>query len=227
MPLFVLRDERQQPLFVERVNLVQQQEAGLAALLDDVEHELVAGTELRRRIHDQQQQIAAFQRVVHFLHHAPVQRVDGLVNSGSVHQNDLSGGALGLALDVDDSLNAIARGLRLARDDGEFFADQRVQQRGLARVGAADDGDESGAKCHQLRTCAGGRTCLQANAHAIDAAFGGFQHFEAQSVLLEDFTRLGDVSGEFAYQPGNRWSPLFRRAARPAISPAGRHRCCR
>src|ERR1022692_76912 len=49
----------------------------------------------------------------------------------------------------------------------------------------------------------GGRTGLQTNPHAIDAAFGGFQHFEAQSVLLEDFTRLGDVSGELAYQPGN------------------------
>src|ERR1039458_3080313 len=50
---------------------------------------------------------------------------------------------------------------------------------------------------------AGGRTGLQTNPHAIDAAFGGFQHFETQSVLLEDFNRLGDVSGELAYQPGN------------------------
>src|ERR1017187_5447788 len=49
----------------------------------------------------------------------------------------------------------------------------------------------------------GGRTRLQTNTHSIHTAVGGFQHFEAQPVLLEDFTRLGDVSGEFAYQSGN------------------------
>src|SRR5271157_2702688 len=35
--------------------------------------------------------------------------------------------------------------------------------------------------------------------HTIHASFGGFEYFEAQSVLVEDFTGLGDVSGEFAH----------------------------
>ena len=48
VPLFVFGDQRQQPLLVQLVNLVQQQEARLAALLHDVEHELVAGAELLR-----------------------------------------------------------------------------------------------------------------------------------------------------------------------------------
>src|ERR1017187_8554874 len=49
----------------------------------------------------------------------------------------------------------------------------------------------------------GGRTRLQTNTHSIHTAVGGFQHFEAQPVLLEDFSRLGYVSREFAHQSRN------------------------
>src|SRR5664280_1843529 len=50
----------------------------------------------------------------------------------------------------------------------------------------------------------GGRARLQTNTHSIHTAVGGFQHFEAQSVLLENLTRLGYVSREFADQLGFR-----------------------
>ena len=66
-----------------------------------------------------------------------------LVYAGSVDKDELAGGMLGRALDVDDAGDAAARGLRLVGDDGEFFANQRVEQGGLARVGTADDGYES------------------------------------------------------------------------------------
>ena len=39
----------------------------------------------------------------------------------------------------EDALNGGARGLRLVGDDGELFADQRVQQRGFAGVGPAQN----------------------------------------------------------------------------------------
>ena len=42
--------------------------------------------------------------------------------------------------------DAMARGLRLARRDTDFLADQRVHQRGLADVRAADDRDHAAAK---------------------------------------------------------------------------------
>ena len=135
----------------QSVDLVQQQKGFLAAPLDDLEHELIAGAELRGRIHDEQQQVAAFQRVVNLFHHAPVKRVDGLVYAGRIDENDLPGRTLAaFRSTLTNPLNAIARGLRLARDDGELFADQRVQQRRFACVGTADDGDESGAECHCL-----------------------------------------------------------------------------
>src|SRR5208283_3082847 len=51
----------------------------------------------------------------------------------------------------------------------------------------------------------------EANAHAVHAALGGFEHLEAQSVLVEDFTRPGNVSREFAHQPGDGGRLFFIR----------------
>ncbi len=45
--------------------------------------------------------------------------------------------------DFDHAGNAIARGLRLGGDDGDLFAGESVEQRALAGVGPAEDGDES------------------------------------------------------------------------------------
>src|SRR5271165_3201736 len=50
---------------------------------------------------------------------------------------------------------------------------------------------------------------LEADAHAIHTALGRFEHFEAQSVLVENFAGLGNVSGEFAHQPGDGGRLLF------------------
>ncbi len=96
--------------------------------LDDFEDELVSGAELLRDIDDEQDEVAAFQRIVNLLHHALVELVLRLVYAGSVDEDDLPGGALGLALHVNDAGDAVARGLRFVGDDGEFFANQRVEQ---------------------------------------------------------------------------------------------------
>ena len=45
-----------------------------------------------------------------------------------------------------DAMDAVARGLRLARGDADLLSDQVVEQRGLAHVGASNNGDESAAK---------------------------------------------------------------------------------
>ena len=47
------------------------------------------------------------------------------------------------ALHVDIALDAMPRRLRLMSDNGDFLANERVQQRGLARVGPTDDGDKT------------------------------------------------------------------------------------
>src|SRR5690349_2078795 len=46
---------------------------------------------------------------------------------------------------VQHTEHALARGVRLVRDDTELFADEGVQQRGFADIGAADDRDETAA----------------------------------------------------------------------------------
>ena len=136
-------DDRQQLRFLEEIDLVQQQEGFDLGALDDIEDELVSGAELLGDIDDEQDEVAAFERIVDLLHHALVELVLRLVYAGSVHEDDLPGGTLGLALYVDDAGDAVARGLRLVGDDGEFFADQRIEQSGFARIGTADDGYES------------------------------------------------------------------------------------
>src|SRR5208283_373985 len=50
---------------------------------------------------------------------------------------------------------------------------------------------------------------LEADAHAVHTALARFQHFEAQSIFVEDFAGLGNVSGKFAHQAGDGGRVLF------------------
>ena len=45
---------------------------------------------------------------------------------------------------MDDAVIGVARGLRFGRDDGDLGADQRIEQRGFADVGATDEHGEAG-----------------------------------------------------------------------------------
>ena len=78
------------------------------ASLDQVESELSrSAAELLRRVDDEQQQIAAFDRVVDFLHHALVERVGGLMDAGCVDKDDLPGGTASGAFEVYDAGNRL------------------------------------------------------------------------------------------------------------------------
>ena len=72
------------------------------------------------------------------------------MNSGRIDQHNLSAVfALAFALgNVNHALNAVARGLRLGRNDRQLLAHERIEQSGLARVGAAENANETGAKWH-------------------------------------------------------------------------------
>jgi hypothetical protein len=58
-----------------------------------------------------------------FVHHLAAENVFRLVNAGRIDENDLR------IVAVDDSLDAVARGLRPRRNDRNFLADQRVDER--------------------------------------------------------------------------------------------------
>ena len=76
---------------------------------------------------------------MNFLHHFAVETAIRLVHAGRINENDLASGTLAFGLDVENALDVHARGLRLFRDDGDFLADQRIEQRAFTGVGTADD----------------------------------------------------------------------------------------
>ena len=121
-------------------------------LLHQFQHVPVAFAEAFGGVHDQQDEVGTFQSIMDFAHHLAVEAAIGLVDSGSINEDDLSGGASFGGLDVGDALDARPRGLGLFGDDGDFFAYQSVQQRGFAGVRASDDGNEARTKSHQLNT---------------------------------------------------------------------------
>src|SRR5580658_2752923 len=158
-----LRDQREQLTLVgEQINFVEQQENRRVRFFRQVEDEAVISVPLLLGIDNHENQFATFERLAYLGHHLASERRTGAVNSGRVDENDLSGLAsfqLRLLLgriDIDDAKNAVARGLRLGRNDGQLLADQRIQQRALARIGAAEDANESGVKGHGSRLLASG-----------------------------------------------------------------------
>ena len=79
-----------------------------------------------------------------FLQHAAVELRSGLVHAGSVDKDDLCRGMNLLArFHFQHSDDAVARGLRLGRDDGDLLAGKGVQQRAFAGVGPAENGNKS------------------------------------------------------------------------------------
>ena len=96
------------------------------------------------RIHQHQNHIARLERLVHFLQHAPVELRSGLVNARRIHKNDLRRGMNLLARShFQHADDAVARGLRLGRDNGDLFAGERVQQRAFAGIGPAENCNKS------------------------------------------------------------------------------------
>ena len=84
------------------------------------------------------------------LRHRAIEPALGREQARRVDEHDLR-----VALD-DDAADRRARRLRLARDDRDFGADQRVEQRRFARIRRADQGDEAASRfahdvAHRLR----------------------------------------------------------------------------
>ena len=73
-------------------------------------------------------------------HHGAVEPSLRHEDAGRVDQDDL-----GVVVD-HDAADQRAGGLHLARDDGDLGADQRIDQRGLADIGSADQRDKAAAR---------------------------------------------------------------------------------
>ena len=143
----VALDKGQEQVFGDAVHFVQQKIDGAVEALNPLDGEAVAGTEVDRRVDDEAEDVDTFEGVLELVHHHAAENVFGLVDAGRVNQDDLG------VFAIEDALNAIAGGLRLGRDDGDFLADESIDEGGFARVGATDDCDEAGFEGHGYKNC--------------------------------------------------------------------------
>jgi len=132
-------DQREEFGFGEFVDLVERQDGFAAEALGFFDEEAVRVRVHHGGVREEKKDVDAFESGGDFAHHLLVQDGIGFVQAGRIYEDDLAFGA------VDDALNAVAGGLRLGGDDGNFLADETVEERGLSGVGAANDGDKAGA----------------------------------------------------------------------------------
>ncbi len=111
----------------------------MAARLKRSDHRVHFCGDLGGCVDHQQDQVGVLGAVPGCRDHGPVEPPPGLEDARRVDQQDLR-----LALDGDAHQPCAGR-LRLGADDRDLLSDQRVDQRRLARVRRADDGDETGA----------------------------------------------------------------------------------
>ena len=149
-------------------------------MLHEVHQEAVAGPRRLGGVDDRDDDVGLAQRVQRRVHHPHVEPVQRPMNARRVDEDDLP---VGPGADADD---AVPGRLRLVRDDRQLVADEPVEQRRLAGVGPADEGDES-------RFIGRGSSAVDrrpaAHADPRDAASLGFEHFDRQAVDVEPFAR--------------------------------------
>lgn len=121
---------------VHVVELVGEQH-GRNALAEQLEHPLVGRRETAG-FHHEEDQVHVADRALHGLVERLVERVgmQGL-EARRVDEHELRGAQRAHARD------AVPRGLRLARGDADLLPHQRIEQRRLAHIGLADDGDQA------------------------------------------------------------------------------------
>lgn len=105
------------------------------------------------RLHDHQDRIDALDHPHRLAHHEAIELRARHVHARRVHEDDLAGGWPGHAARivqgcgrgaVPHAHDAVARGLRLGRHDGELFAHDGVEESGLAHIGPSQNSDGPG-----------------------------------------------------------------------------------
>src|SRR6267154_1806278 len=118
-------------------------------MFQHLDGEFIALIKFAGCIHNQEDDVAAFQGLAHLDHHFPPQRTVWLVYARCIDQDDLRT-TLAFALgNIDDALNSVTRSLRLGRNNGELFAHKSIEQRGLASVRTAENTHKTGAEGHR------------------------------------------------------------------------------
>ena len=136
-------DQRKKLRPRHRIDLVDHQQRRFPGRFHLIERLAGRGVDGRRPCLDEEEsEIRVGERLQCPLDHAGIQATLGGVEARRVEKRDLG------IRPRDDPENTAAGGLRLGADDGEFLADQPVEERALAHVGPADDGDEACPHLH-------------------------------------------------------------------------------
>ena len=137
----------QQSAAVDEVDLVQHDRHRPPQRRRSVDDELRPVVDAAPRIDHQRHRVGAPRALPGGAHHRAVEAAARREHPRGVHEHDLRRAADG------DAEHPVAGGLRFRGDDGNLGSDQAVEERGLAGVGRAEEGDETAA----LRFPAGGR----------------------------------------------------------------------
>ncbi len=122
-------------------------------LVDDEDRRRTTGADLRQkcfllradvcdRLDDQKHEIDVRDGLLHDADHIVAQLGARLMEARRVDENELR------VPFRHDAADAVARGLRFIRDDGDLLPDEAVDQRGFADVRAAGDGYHNGFCTH-------------------------------------------------------------------------------
>ena len=108
-------------------------------MLERFDDRLQLGAKARLAVDDHRDQVRALRAAPGSLHHGAVQPALGREDAGRIDQHQLR-----VALDRD-AHHAGAGGLRLGTGDRHLLPHKRIHQRGLARIGRADYGNDAAA----------------------------------------------------------------------------------
>ena len=137
MELAVLIDQRQERVFLYQVDLVDKEKDRRRDLFERFNDEFVPRSGRLGGLNEQEDHVHFIIGRERGVHHVLVHFVLGFVDTGSVDEHELGVGR------VHDAEDPVPRGLGLVGDDGDLFAEQMVEECGLADIRTADDRDEA------------------------------------------------------------------------------------
>ena len=121
------------------IDLVEEGEDGGAKLEEAAHPAFIFEAGRGGGVEEEENGIGAFRRMAGQPVHEPAQVMGGLMGAGGVDENELPAGF------GEDAADGAAGGLGDGADDADLFAEQGVEEGGLADIGAPDEGENAGA----------------------------------------------------------------------------------
>ena len=182
------------------VRLVEQDEAGRLRMGEPPHPAVVLELGFLGAVHHEQHGVDALGGGAGVLVHERAEHAAALVQPRRVDEHELPARVVG-----EHAAHDVARGLDDGADDADLLADDAVDERGLAGVGPADDGDDAAVRqdLHEGGGCvvSGGKGSGVFGCHRFfqEAAFTGWfldRNFISNSVISSSARRRGSMDSK-------------------------------